>query len=109
MTGWTAAFAVVAVLFVLISGANDGATLIRLGLGFPRSPGWVIAGLLVVVLFAGPYVLGVAVARTFTGRLAGLGTSGGAAAFPAGVVTAVIVDGRLTPVLGGATAQESPG
>ncbi|GAA3410988.1 hypothetical protein [Streptosporangium vulgare] len=94
--GWTAAFAVVAVLFVLTSGANDGATLIGLGLRFPRSPGWAIAGLLVVVLFAGPYVLGVAVARTFTERLAGLGTSGGAAAFLAGVVTAVIVVAVLT-------------
>ncbi|WP_386317000.1 inorganic phosphate transporter [Streptosporangium jiaoheense] len=94
--GWTPAFAAMAVLFVLVSGANDGATLIGLGLRFPRSPGWAIAALLMVALFAGPYVLGVSVARTFTERLAGLGTSGGATAFLAGVVTAVIVVAVLT-------------
>ncbi|MET8050917.1 inorganic phosphate transporter [Streptosporangium sp. NPDC005286] len=94
--GWTLAFAVVAILFVLISGANDGSTLIGLGLRFPRSPGWAIAALLMVALFAGPYVLGVSVARTFTEGLAGLGTSGGATAFLAGVVTAVIVVAVLT-------------
>ncbi|MFI6791429.1 inorganic phosphate transporter [Nonomuraea sp. NPDC050383] len=94
--GWTAAFAVVAVLFVLISGANDGATLIGLGLRFPRTPGWAAAALLTVVLFAGPYVLGLAVARTFTEGLAGLGTHGGAAVFLAGVVTAVAVVAALT-------------
>ncbi|MEU7989984.1 anion permease [Streptosporangium canum] len=94
--GWTLAFATVAILFVLISGANDGATLIGLGLRFPRSPGWAIASLLVVVLFAGPYLLGIAVARTFTERLAGLGTSGGATAFLAGVVIAVAVVAVLT-------------
>jgi len=31
MTAWVPAFAVAAVAFVLISGANDGATLIGLG------------------------------------------------------------------------------
>ncbi|WP_030914920.1 inorganic phosphate transporter [Streptosporangium amethystogenes] len=94
--GWTPAFAAMAILFVLVSGANDGATLLGLGLRFPRSPGWAIAALLMVALFAGPYVLGVSVARTFTERLAGLGTSGGATAFLAGVVTAVIVVAVLT-------------
>ncbi|MFI9593344.1 inorganic phosphate transporter [Nonomuraea sp. NPDC052265] len=94
--GWTLAFAAVAVLFVLISGANDGATLIGLGLRFPRTPGWLAAALLVTVLFAGPYVLGVAVARTFTEGLAGLGSRSGAAVFLAGVVIAVVVVAVLT-------------
>ncbi|GAA0831895.1 anion permease [Streptosporangium amethystogenes subsp. fukuiense] len=94
--GWTPAFAAMAILFVLVSGANDGATLIGLGLRFPRSPGWAIAALLLTALFAGPYLLGFSVARTFTERLAGLGTSGGATAFLAGVVTAVIVVAVLT-------------
>lgn len=94
--GWTLAFAAVAILFVLASGANDGATIIGLGLRFPRSPGWVVTVLLVAVLFAVPYLLGVAVARTFTERLAGLGTSGGAAAFLVGVVIAVAVVAVLT-------------
>ncbi|MFC4119773.1 inorganic phosphate transporter [Nonomuraea zeae] len=94
--GWTLAFAVVAVLFVLISGANDGATLIGLGLRFPHTPGWVAVALLVAVLFAGPYVLGVTVARTFTEGLAGLGTSVGAAVFLAGVVIAIVVVAALT-------------
>jgi len=94
--GWTLAFAAVAILFVLASGANDGATIIGLGLRFPRSPGWAVTVLLVAVLFAVPYLLGVAVARTFTERLAGLGTSGGAAAFLVGVVIAVAVVAVLT-------------
>ncbi|NUT11643.1 MAG: inorganic phosphate transporter [Nonomuraea sp.] len=94
--GWTLAFAVVAALFVLISGANDGATLIGLGLRFPHTPAWVAAALLVSVLFAGPYVLGVAVARTFTEGLAGLDSGGGATVFLAGVVIAVVVVATLT-------------
>ncbi|NUW44520.1 inorganic phosphate transporter [Nonomuraea rhodomycinica] len=94
--GWTLAFAAVAVVFVLISGANDGATLIGLGLRFPHTPGWGAAALLVVVLSTGPYLLGVAVARTFTEGLAGLGTSEGATVFLAGVVTALAVVGALT-------------
>ncbi|MEN3534405.1 anion permease [Microbispora sp. NPDC004025] len=94
--GWTLAFAAAAVLFTLISGANDGATLIGLGLRFPRSPGWTAAVLLTAALFAGPYVLGVTVARTFTERLAGLDTGQGAAAFLAGVAVAVTVVAVLT-------------
>lgn len=96
MTGWTLAFAAVAALFVLISGANDGATLIGLGMRFPHTPGWVAAVILGAVLFAGPYALGVAVARTFTEGLAGLGTRDGALVFLAGVVTAVGVVAVLT-------------
>lgn len=94
--GWALAFAAAAVLFVLITGANDGATLIGLGLRFPRSPGWASAALLAAALFAVPYVLGVTVARTFTERLAGLGSGDGAAAFLAGVVIAVAVVAVLT-------------
>ncbi|MFI7050278.1 anion permease [Streptosporangium sandarakinum] len=111
--GWTAAFAATAILFVLISGANDGATLIGLGLRFPRAPGWAVTALLAAVLFAGPYVMGVAVARTFTGRLTELSAPGGAAAFLAGVVIAVavvaVLSGRGLPtsltlaVIGGIT------
>ncbi|WP_226900541.1 inorganic phosphate transporter [Nonomuraea phyllanthi] len=92
---WTPAFAVTATLFVLITGANDGAALIGLGLRFPKSLGWVTVALPAVALMCVPYVWGVAVARTFTERLAGLGTSGGAAAFLAGVVIAVCVVGLL--------------
>jgi len=94
--GWMAAFAVAAVAFVLISGANDGATLIGLGLRFPEVPGWLIAALLAVVLFAGPYLTGIAVARTFTERLVAFGTAGGAATFLTGVITAVVVVAVLT-------------
>lgn len=94
--GWAAAFAVMAILFVLISGANDGATLIGLGLRFPRSPGWLITAILLVALLAVPYVLGVAVARTFTEGLAELDTPGGTATFLAGVVVAVMVIAVLT-------------
>ncbi|WP_067180397.1 inorganic phosphate transporter [Microtetraspora niveoalba] len=93
---WTLAFAAVAILFTLISGANDGATLIGLGLRFPRSPGWLIAALPPLVVFAAPYALGTAVARTFTERLANLGTGTGAAVFLAGVTTAVVVVAVLT-------------
>jgi inorganic phosphate transporter, PiT family len=94
--GWTLAFAAVAVLFVLVSGANDGSTLIGLGLRFPQAPGWLAAVLLLTVLFAAPYVLGVAVARTFTEGLAGLDSSSGARVFLAGVVIALTVVAALT-------------
>ncbi|MEV5413091.1 inorganic phosphate transporter [Thermopolyspora sp. NPDC052614] len=90
------AFALAAIAFVLISGANDGATLIGLGLRFPAVPGWLIASLLVAVLFAGPYLMGIAVARTFTERLVAFGAAGGAATFLAGVVIAVVVVAVLT-------------
>lgn len=94
--GWAAAFAVMAILFVLISGANDGATLIGLGLRFPRSPGWLITTILLAALLVVPYVLGVAVARTFTHGLAELDTADGTATFLAGVVVAVVVIAILT-------------
>ncbi|MEU4580219.1 inorganic phosphate transporter [Nonomuraea sp. NPDC023979] len=110
---WTIAFAVAAVLFVLVTGANDGAALIGLGLRFPKAPGWFTVGLLAGALIAVPYLLGVAVAATFTERLAGLGADGGAAAFLAGVVIAVgvvaVLAGRGLPtsltlaVVGGIT------
>lgn len=96
MTAWVPAFAVAAVAFVLISGANDGATLIGLGVRFPEVPGWLIAALLVAVVFAVPYLTGIAVARTFTERLVAFGTAGGAATFLTGVVTAVVVVAVLT-------------
>ncbi|MEU4549384.1 inorganic phosphate transporter [Nonomuraea dietziae] len=86
---WTLAFAVTAVLFVLVTGANDGAALIGLGMRFPKAPGWVTVGLLAGALIAVPYLLGVAVAATFTERLAELGTGSGAAAFLAGVLIAI--------------------
>ncbi|MGW0484011.1 anion permease [Nonomuraea sp. NPDC003214] len=110
---WTIAFAVAAVLFVLVTGANDGAALIGLGLRFPKAPGWFTVGLLAGALIAVPYLLGVAVAATFTERLAGLDADGGAAAFLAGVVIAVgvvaVLAGRGLPtsltlaVVGGIT------
>lgn len=96
MTGWVPAFTVTAVAFVLVTGANDGATLIGLGLRFPDVPGWLTAALLVAVLFAGPYLVGISVARTFTERLVAFGAAGGAAAFLAGVVTALVVVAVLT-------------
>ncbi|MFI6819305.1 anion permease [Nonomuraea sp. NPDC050328] len=92
---WTLAFAATAVMFVLVTGANDGAALIGLCLRFPKVPGWLTVTLLAGALMAVPYVLGVAVAATFTERLAGLGAHGGAAAFLAGVVIAVGVVAML--------------
>ncbi|NJP98687.1 inorganic phosphate transporter [Nonomuraea sp. FMUSA5-5] len=110
---WTLAFAGTAVLFVLVTGANDGAALIGLGLRFPKAPGWLAVALPAAALIGVPYVLGVAVAATFTERLAGLGSEGGAAAFLAGVVIAVgvvaVLAGRGLPtsltlaVVGGIT------
>jgi Phosphate/sulphate permeases len=94
--GWAAAFTAAAVAFVLISGANDGAALLGLGLRFPEVPGWLIAALLAGVLFAEPYLGGIAVARTFTERLVAFGAAGGAATFLTGVITAVVVVAVLT-------------
>ena len=89
-------FAAAAAAFVFITGANDGATLIGLGLRFPEVPGWLMAFVLVAAVFAGPYLTGTAVARTFTERLVSFGAAGGAATFLTGVIVAVVVVAVLT-------------
>jgi PiT family inorganic phosphate transporter len=91
VTPWVIAFTTVTVAFVLVCGANDGATLLALAMRFPRAPGW--AGVLVVLaaLVAVPLLLGYGVATAFTGRLAVLDGPRGAAAFLGGVVMALIV------------------
>ncbi|MEU7003402.1 inorganic phosphate transporter [Nonomuraea sp. NPDC046570] len=97
--GWTIAFVSVAVLFVLVCGANDGAALLALALRFPR--GGTVSGLLSMLLpplalVTVPLLLGYGVAEAFTTRLAVLTGPRGQAAFLAGVVVALIVVGVLS-------------
>ncbi|MEV5609525.1 inorganic phosphate transporter [Streptomyces sp. NPDC052225] len=65
----TIALCVTALAFVFICGANDGGALLALAVRHRgRSAGPVLA-LLVTAVGAGPHLFGLAVARTFTGRL----------------------------------------
>lgn len=66
----TVALCATAIAFVFISGANDGGAILALAVRHRgRSAGLVLA-LLVVAVGVGPNLFGLAVARTFTGRLA---------------------------------------
>jgi PiT family inorganic phosphate transporter len=93
---WITAFAIVAVVFVLVCGANDGAVLLSLAVRFPRTPGLLAAAVPPLAMVVVPPLLGTAVAATFTDRLAGLDGERGAAAFLVGVVMALAVVGVLT-------------
>ncbi|HEY6738820.1 MAG TPA: inorganic phosphate transporter [Actinopolymorphaceae bacterium] len=88
---WALAFGIVAVLFVFVCGANDGATLLGLGLRFPQTSGIFTLVALLVCLVAVPLLFGVAVADTFTERLADFATTQGAAAFLVGVAVSLAV------------------
>lgn len=86
----------VAAVFVLVTGANDGGTLLGLGV---RIPGMLpVHALLVLVaaLMAGPWLFGLGVARAFTERLVATGSARGTVAFFAAVVGALLVVAVLT-------------
>lgn len=92
---WAVAFALLAILFVAVSGANDGATLVGLGLRFPQASGVLAMAILLVTLVAVPLTLGTVVAETFTAKLADFGDDSGAAVFLAGTAVSLIVVGLL--------------
>ncbi|NUT39517.1 MAG: inorganic phosphate transporter [Thermoactinospora sp.] len=84
----------IAVPFVLVCGANDGAVLLGLALraGLGRAAPLLAPTTLVLSLVTVPVLFGYGVAGTFTGGLAGL--SGGP--FLGGVVTSLVVVGVLS-------------
>ncbi|MGH3344655.1 MAG: inorganic phosphate transporter [Carbonactinosporaceae bacterium] len=88
------ALAVLAASFAVVTGANDGGTILAIGLKLPRLRVWValvaLAGSTAVV----PLVLGTAVAATFTNRLVSFG--GQRTAMVIGVLTALAVVVVLT-------------
>ncbi|MFI6515543.1 anion permease [Spirillospora sp. NPDC050679] len=93
---WALAFAAVALAFVWVTGVNDGAALLGLGGRFPRSPALLLVPLALAPIVLMPQLVGTAVARTFTERLADLGDRRGALAFLAGVTVALAVVGVLS-------------
>ena len=59
-----------AVAFVFMCGANDGGALLALAVRHRNRSSGLVLGLLVLAVGVGPNLFGLAVARTFTGRLA---------------------------------------
>lgn len=93
---WAIAFGAVALAFVWVTGVNDGAALLGLSGRYPRSPAPLLMLLVLVPLVLVPQLVGTAVARTFTERLADLGDPHGAVAFLLGVTVALGVVGLLS-------------
>ncbi|MFE7628605.1 inorganic phosphate transporter [Streptomyces sp. ATexAB-D23] len=65
----TVALCVTAVAFVFICGANDGGALLELAVRHRSRSAGLLLALLVLAVGLGPDIFGLAVARTFTGRL----------------------------------------
>ncbi|MPZ54531.1 MAG: inorganic phosphate transporter [Acidimicrobiia bacterium] len=71
---WEPVFTVVALLFALVSGTNDGATLLALGARASRMPLLGATLILTVAVVVAPLVLGTSVASTFLDRLVSFGS-----------------------------------
>ena len=82
--------------FTLVSGANDGATLIALGTRTRTVRPGVGIAVLVAFVALGPLLVGTAVATTLAHRLVSFGGEGGRMALLAAVVTALLVVFVLT-------------
>jgi PiT family inorganic phosphate transporter len=94
--GVLAAFVAVAVLFSIITGANDGGAMLAMGLRIPRlRPLGAIIVLALGVALA-PVLFGTAVARTFSQRLVSFHGSTGRVAFVVGLCAALVVVAVLT-------------
>lgn len=76
-------------LFAVITGANDGASLIATNLSSKAMRPLVALGILVVAVVIGPFVLGTAVATTLARGLVGFDASGGAEALVLAVAIAI--------------------
>jgi PiT family inorganic phosphate transporter len=89
-----AALIVIALLFVLVTGANDGGALLSTGLKLSSVPPWAGLAMLTASVVVVPLTLGIAVALTFTSRLVDFGADHRAVL--AGVGCAVVVVVALT-------------
>lgn len=76
-------------LFAVITGANDGASLIATNLSSKAMRPLVALGILVVAVVIGPFLLGTAVATTLARGLVGFDASGGAEALLLAVAIAI--------------------
>lgn len=85
-----------AVIFVFVSGANDGGALLALGIHHPGVPVGRIFAVLVLALLLGPTLFGLGVARAFTERLVALDNPDGEIAFLCGLSVALLVVLMLT-------------
>jgi PiT family inorganic phosphate transporter len=80
-----------AALFAVITGANDGASLIATNLSSKAMRPLAALGVLVVVVVVGPFLLGTAVATTLAHGLVGFDTAGGEEALLLAVIVTVAV------------------
>lgn len=87
----TVALCVTALAFVFISGANDGGALLALAIRHRGRSAAIVPALLVLAVGVGPNIFGLAVARTFTGRLAQGSPATARLVFLAGAGAAVAV------------------
>lgn len=90
------ALVIVAVVFAIVTGANDGGAILTMGLRIPSlRPIGAIAVLTGGVVLA-PLWFGVHVAETFSKRLVGFDSGNGRTAFVVGLCAAIVVVGVLT-------------
>jgi inorganic phosphate transporter, PiT family len=82
--------------FALVSGANDGSTLVAMGTRTRAIPPAVGIAIMLVMIAVGPLLVGTAVATTLAHRLVSFGGPEGRVALLAAVVTALIVVFALT-------------
>jgi PiT family inorganic phosphate transporter len=80
---------IAAALFAVITGANDGASLIATNLSSKAMRPLVALGMLVVAVVIGPFLLGTAVATTLARGLVGFDASGGEEALLLAVAIAI--------------------
>lgn len=96
MSAVAIAFALVGTAFVFLCGANDGAAMLALAVHHREVPPYVVLGVLLVAVAAGPALFGLAVARTFTDRLLDPGDRRGPVILLAGVAAAMLLIAALT-------------
>ena len=89
-------FAAIAVVFAIITGANDGGAILTMGLRIPRLRPIGAIAVLAVGVGVAPVLFGVEVARTFSRRLVAFDGASGRTAFVVGLCAALAVVAVLT-------------
>jgi inorganic phosphate transporter, PiT family len=85
-----------AITFAVASGANDGATLIAMGLKISSAKPLMAIGLLSVAVMAGPVLIGTQVATTLANRLTAFEGDAGRSALLVAVIVALLVVALLS-------------
>ena len=94
--GVLVAFTAIAVVFAIITGANDGGAILTMGLRIPRLRPIGAIAVLAVGVGVAPVLFGVEVARTFSRRLVAFDGATGRTAFVVGLCAALAVVAVLT-------------